>query len=565
MSAIAGAGAAYGLGRVVTGFAAAGDGAAKTARRLNMGVEGYQELAYWAERNGIAQNQMNQGLRQLSVRLGRAAAGENEKLAGLLERLGIGLRDAEGAARPVEAIMGDLAEAFALNEDPILRSRMATELFGEEMGVNFVDALSQGREAQRALRQEARDLGIVMSGEAATAAEALTDAQTNLAGAARGLGLVIGAKLAPVLTPMIEDLAAWIAANRELIGQRVSEVVGALAETLRGVDWGAVAERIGRIAGTVESVVEAIGGWDRAAVGLVALLNADLLVAIGAVAKALGALAVTLLANPIGLAVLAIAGGAYLIVRNWEGIGRWFGELWDSVRTIFRGFGNWLGGIFTGDFGRAADGVREMWSGIEDYYATLWNGVTSVFQGFATWIETTFGVDLSAAVAPIREAWAPIGRFFDDLMTRIADAFRRVWEVVGPIVEDLRLAVGKITEWTGRIGEALSDNAITRGAGAVADMADRLFGGDEADDALAAGAGQGADAAATGPRAAPGGPPDLVGRSVAAGVGAPGGGEVRVLNRVEIPNAPEGTRVTTETEGPGGQRERESFWPAGWF
>jgi len=62
--------------------------------------------------------------------------------------------------------------------------------------------------------------------------------------------------------------------------------------------------------------------------------------------------------------------------------------------------------------------------------------------------------------------------------------------------------------------------------------------------------------------------PDLVGRSVAvgvAGVGAPGGGEVRVLNRVEIPNAPEGTRVTTETEGPGGQRERESFWPAGWW
>lgn len=49
-----------------------------------------------------------------------------------------------------------------------------------------------------------------------------------------------------------------------------------------------------------------------------------------------------MLMNPIGLAVTAIAGGAYLIYRNWDKIKPWFRGLWTEVKAAFAGG---LGGI----------------------------------------------------------------------------------------------------------------------------------------------------------------------------------------------------------------------------
>lgn len=41
-----------------------------------------------------------------------------------------------------------------------------------------------------------------------------------------------------------------------------------------------------------------------------------------------------LLMNPIGLAVTAIAGGAYLIYRNWDRLKPWFSRLWAGIRSL---------------------------------------------------------------------------------------------------------------------------------------------------------------------------------------------------------------------------------------
>ena len=44
-----------------------------------------------------------------------------------------------------------------------------------------------------------------------------------------------------------------------------------------------------------------------------------------------------MLANPIGLAITAIAVGAYLIYKNWEPIKGFFEGIWGSVKTAFNG------------------------------------------------------------------------------------------------------------------------------------------------------------------------------------------------------------------------------------
>src|SRR5450830_176233 len=78
------------------------------------------------------------------------------------------------------------------------------------------------------------------------------------------------------------------------------------------------------------------------------------------------------LMNPIGLAVTAIAGAAYLLYRNWEPVVGFFTGIWTQIRTAFTGG---LGGV-------AALIVN--WSPLGFFY--------QAFAGVMSW----FGVDLPA-------------------------------------------------------------------------------------------------------------------------------------------------------------------------
>lgn len=73
------------------------------------------------------------------------------------------------------------------------------------------------------------------------------------------------------------------------------------------------------------------------------------------VGRAIAILGRALLLNPIGIAVTAIAGGAYLIYKNWDGISNWFSAKWAATKVIFGEFKTYLstwwasvGGTFSG-------------------------------------------------------------------------------------------------------------------------------------------------------------------------------------------------------------------------
>src|SRR5690606_26951418 len=60
-------------------------------------------------------------------------------------------------------------------------------------------------------------------------------------------------------------------------------------------------------------------------------------VALPLVATGLRAIGLALTANPIGIAVAAIAGAAYLIYRNWDRVGPYFAGLWGEIKAGFSG------------------------------------------------------------------------------------------------------------------------------------------------------------------------------------------------------------------------------------
>lgn len=100
---------------------------------------------------------------------------------------------------------------------------------------------------------------------------------------------------------------------------------------------------------------------------------------IGFVGTAIRAVTAIMMANPIGLAVAAIAGAVYLIYKYWGNIKGFFSNLWEGTKSVFSSFTGWVGdwagwlwekgkGAMTGLW----EGMKSMASSIGDWFASWW-------------------------------------------------------------------------------------------------------------------------------------------------------------------------------------------------
>ena len=451
-----------------TQYASAAEAVGNLSLRLGAGVEELQAYQHAAGEADIQVGTFNTALQRLNRRMADAAAGDNDDLAALFRRAGISLRDANGELRTSVDLLPELADLFERNDNAALRTAMAFALFDSE-GVAMVQMLAHGSEALAATTGEFTALGGAIGEEAAGAAAEFNRRAGLLRVSTLGLRNAIGAGLLPVLTPLIEDLTAWIAANRDLISQRVHQVVTALAAAIAEFDWAAFGGWLIDIADGIEQVVDLMGGWEVAAIALVALLNAGLIVAIAQVVAALWGLAAAVYANPIFWAVAAIAGAAYLIYRDWGDVAPWFERLWRNVEDIFGGFIDFVLGVFTLDFERALGGWTQLGEGLVGLFGTIWDGVRGVFLAFVGWVDDTFGTDLTAAVTEIEAAWAGLGDWFGGLWGDVEQAFHGAWEVIEPIVDLIAGAIDRVTglveSMSTNVDATLSQTLIPTGQG----------------------------------------------------------------------------------------------------
>jgi hypothetical protein len=114
---------------------------------------------------------------------------------------------------------------------------------------------------------------------------------------------------------------------------------------------------------------------------------------VGAIRAGSGVMAafnVVVSANPIGaliVGVVALAGAAYLIYRNWGSIAPWFAQLFASLNKIVGGFVDFLAGVFTLDFGRAWDGLKSIFQAWVDWFSTLFGGVIGTINAFGSGVK----------------------------------------------------------------------------------------------------------------------------------------------------------------------------------
>lgn len=244
------------------------------------------------------------------------------------------------------------------------------------------------------------------------------------------------------LIQKFKDAGTWIKDNEEKIKAWAAVIAGVIvtiaAFTLI-VQWGTIMSAAAKAISTVRSAM--------------LLLNA------------------TMLANPVGLVIAAIAGlvAAFVLLWNncegfrefwidlweviklrakiaWDAIKEFFTSAWEAIKSIwsgsliqayFQAIWNHIKLVFsvvksvlTGDFKGAWDGIKGIWNNAKTFFSTVWNSISGIFSGVGSW----FGSKFSAAWTSVKNAFSGWGSFFGELWDKIKSKFSSIGTAIGTAV-----------------------------------------------------------------------------------------------------------------------------------
>ncbi|RWF52048.1 MAG: hypothetical protein EOS50_26070 [Mesorhizobium sp.] len=267
------AAAAGGATVAVVGLAKSGaeaaDAAGKAAQKTGLQIDAYGRLEFAAKQADVSQEEFVSGMSRLNKAIAEAAT-ETSKAGDVLDatgvkvtrfggktkdaakkvdtagnvftKLGVKIKDANGRLRSNEAIVQDVAAAFARMPDGALKSALAIELFGKA-GANLLPFLNQGADGLRALGTEAEKLGILFTPEQFAVGDALGDSLDSLSTAIKAIRVQFGLLFAPIVLEAAKGLTDIVVANKDAILQlgaaaarTVAGILGDLLHLLSGND-----------------------------------------------------------------------------------------------------------------------------------------------------------------------------------------------------------------------------------------------------------------------------------------------------------------------------------------
>lgn len=194
----------FGIAKSTANF---GDEQLKTSQKTGVNIRALGGLQFAAKLADVENVQLAQGLKFLSQNMAEAVRGTGDGEQAF-KRMGISAVTATGQLRPTEAVLLDVAEAFANTADGAAKTEMATKLFGRG-GMELIPFLNQGKVGIQDLMAEAEKLGLVMSEKNAKAAEKFNDDLKRLESTAQGIKLTIGTELISVFQELLTAMEGF--------------------------------------------------------------------------------------------------------------------------------------------------------------------------------------------------------------------------------------------------------------------------------------------------------------------------------------------------------------------
>lgn len=407
-------GSLVGLFELTKSVSEAGVELEMTAKKLGITEKQFGGLSYAAKLVHVPVEALTGGIEKFNKTLGLLATGHGTKAAiALMNHLHIRAR----GQNPAE-LMIKLADAFIKTKDSALRAFMATTLFGKS-GQELLPLLMQTTEALREQAREGARLVYVPSDEERRGMHEFEDSWIGLEGAVAGFKKEIGARLAPVLAPLIEHFKEWLLVNRHWIATKIVENVKMLGDWLKKLDIKQISDDTTDWIKSTSSMVDTLGGL-RTILGAVALLIASPLIsaAISATAAfyrlgtALFVAGYAALANPFGLVILALAvviGQLALLYLKWDELTAFFTKQDGWVKQLL---------MLVAPIIFVPIQIQQAWEPLRPFFTTLWRDIQKAFEDpwsvikpiietlrdFGTWIgNSTFAKTLSDIAGGVKD------------------------------------------------------------------------------------------------------------------------------------------------------------------
>ena len=304
------------------------------ARAAGMSLEQAAATAGLLGNAGIQATQAGTTLRSMLLRLSAPTSGASAAL----KELGVRALAAQGNVRDIPSILRDVAAA---TEQLGSGSRLnyLKKIFGEEPAAGMSELIAQqGAQGIDKYVAILRNASGTAQGVASVMANNLKGDLLTAQSAFADLGISVSDAVNPALRTLTRIVTGYLNRASQWVQEnpRLARTLAVITLTLGGLL--AVLSALALMAATVIGPL-ALLRLGLTTLGIQGAVLARLLTFASVAWRAFSAAAMVagraLLANPIGIAIAAIAAAAFLIYRYWEPIKAFFQGLWRAIRAAF--------------------------------------------------------------------------------------------------------------------------------------------------------------------------------------------------------------------------------------
>lgn len=357
------------------------------SKRLNIGAEGFQSMAYAASQYGIEQDAIVDGMKELSMRSAEFAQ-DGKANADAFGAIGITQAQVKQYGNNIEGLFELVRQKLSEVKEQGQRQFLSDALFGGGLADVGGEFFTQTSEQIKELQKQALDSGVIITDESIALAKQYTDDIGDLTSRIKGLWQIIASNLLPVFSEAAKRVKEFLDLHGEDIIAGLTMAFRALSDAVKYLGI-AAAIAMPYLVGSA-----AIASWAKLIALTNALTTAFATMRSGALlAWAAAAAGPVLVGLAIGALILAIQ-DVYTYFTGGDSItGRIVAEFTKSlgsVKKLFAAFGNWFHEWFSGFIASSTDWmgnfdkkVAQMGQPIVDKIKLAWTGLKEWFIDWA--------------------------------------------------------------------------------------------------------------------------------------------------------------------------------------
>lgn len=331
-------GAAYAM---VSSYAESAAQIERTSQRLNINAESFQALTYAAKRFGVEQDQLSDGMKELSMRAAEFASTGGGSAKDALAQLGISQRQVKAYGNDVNGLFNIIRDRISEIKDQGQRQYLSDALFGGGLADVGGEFFSQTAANIAELKKQAMDIGYIIPESELKKADEFNASVMLASDSIKGLWNIVARNLIPIFKEMTDRFNDFIKLHGTDIVDGLTAAINGLITAIKYMGV-AAAIAMPYLIGSA-----AIATW----VKLIALTNA--LTTAFATMRA-GAL-LAWAAAAAGPVLVGLAIGALILAIQ-------------DVYTYFTGGDSITGRIIDGLGKPVVDKIKQAWSDLKQWF-----------------------------------------------------------------------------------------------------------------------------------------------------------------------------------------------------